>query len=177
MPPTFPPARRSSRGYDEGEVDAFVARLAPVLDGVDGVDPVTARQVRTVLFRRVVVGRRGYDADAVDAYLAGAVDTLAAHEGPERPPSAPADPAPLRLALAEFRPRRSRLGRGYLPEEVDAFLGRIDRALAAGEPLGADVAAAASFRVVVGGYDTDAVDDLLDRLEGELRLSGRPGAP
>lgn len=177
MPPTFPPARRSSRGYHEGDVDAFVARLGPVLDGVDGAGPVTARQVRTALFRRVVVDRRGYDADAVDAYLADAAETLAVREGPDRTPAAPTDPGPLRLVLAEFRPRRARLGRGYLSEEVDAFVGRLDLALANGEPVGAEVAAEASFRVVVGGYDTDAVDDLLDRLERELRLSGKPGAP
>jgi DivIVA domain-containing protein len=166
--PVFPPARRSARGYDEHEVDAFVARLAPVLAGVPGVLPVTARQVRTALFRRVPVGRRGYDAGAVDVYLLRAAAILGAREGRAGAPVPPADPRALQAVLAEFRPKKTRLGRGYLPEEVDAFLGRLDRALAAGEPLGPDVAAGASFRLVVGGYDTSGVDDLLDRLEGLL---------
>jgi DivIVA domain-containing protein len=169
----FPQARWSSRGYDEQDVDNFVARLAPALRGEDGAEPVTARQVRTALFRRVPVGRRGYDAEAVDGYLAEAADLLTEREGPDAAPAAVADPGPLRAVLAGFRPKRVRLGRGYLPEEVDAFLTRLDRALAAGEPVGADVAAEAAFRLVVGGYDTFAVDDLLDRLEGLLR---RPGA-
>jgi DivIVA domain-containing protein len=161
--PEFRPARLSSRGYDEGEVDAFVARLAPVLDGQPGAAPVTAREVRAALFRRVPVGRRGYDPEAVDAYLADAADALAAREH-----RGPVDSAALRETLAGFRPRRSRLGRGYLPEEVDAFVGRLDRALAAGERPGPEVAAGAAFRVVVGGYDMGGVDDLLDRVEEHL---------
>jgi DivIVA domain-containing protein len=172
--PAFAQARWSSRGYDEQDVDRFVARLVPALRGEAGAEPVTARQVRTALFRRVPVGRRGYDADAVDSYLAEAADILTEREGPEAAPAALVDPGPLRAALVGFRPKRARLGRGYLPEEVDAFLARVDRALAAGEPVSADVAAEASFRLVVGGYDTGGVDDLLDRLEGLLRRPG-PG--
>jgi DivIVA domain-containing protein len=167
--PVFPPARRSARGYDEHDVDAFVRRLAPALAADPAAEPVTARQVRTALFRRVPVGRRGYDADAVDVYLARAAGVLSAREGPAGPPVPPADTAPLRAALAAFRPKRARLGRGYLPEEVDAFLGRLDRALAGGEPLSPDVVAEVSFRLVMAGYATAGVDELLDRLEGLLR--------
>ncbi|HEV7826002.1 MAG TPA: DivIVA domain-containing protein [Mycobacteriales bacterium] len=163
--PEFPSARRSWRGYDEGDVDAFVARVAPVLGDEPGAEPVTARQVRTALFRRVPMGRRGYDAAAVDTYLAGAAQVLTAREPGPGPPG---DPAELRPGLAAFRPRRVRLGRGYLPEEVDAFLGRLDRVLAAGERPGPEVVAEAAFRVVVGGYDMDAVDELLDRVEDHL---------
>jgi DivIVA domain-containing protein len=163
--PPFPPARRSSRGYDESDVDAFVARLTAALDPARDAAAVTARQVRGALFRRVPVGRRGYDAEAVDTYLERAAEILAEREPPT---PAPADPARLRRALAEFRPRRARLGRGYLPEEVDGFLARLDRSLAAGALVAPDAVAGAAFRVVLGGYDMTAVDDLLDDLEGLL---------
>jgi DivIVA domain-containing protein len=166
--PSFPPARRLSRGYDEDDVDAFVTRLTATLDAAPDAEPVTARQVRTALFRRVPVGRRGYDAEAVDTYLERAAGILAERE--PRPP-VPADPARLRRLLAEFRPHRVRLGRGYLPEEVDGFLARLDGSLAAGTVVAPDAVAGAAFRVVLGGYDMTGVDDLLDRLEG---LLGRP---
>jgi DivIVA domain-containing protein len=147
------------------DVDAFVARLAPALDAVPGADPLTARQVRAALFRRVPVGRCGYDAEAVDVYLEGAAGILA---GRETPASAPADPAVLRGVLAEFRPRRARLARGYLPEEVDGFLAALDRSLAGGTAVAPGAVGGAAFRVVLGGYDMTGVDDLLDRLEGLL---------
>jgi DivIVA domain-containing protein len=162
------------RGYDERDVDAFVARLAPALAAAPDAGPLTARQVRGALFRRVPVGRRGYDAEAVDAYLEQAAEILAGREARHAAaragegPAAPADPAPLRSVLAEFRPRRARLGRGYLPEEVDGFLTRLDRSLADGVAVGPDAVAGAAFRVVLGGYDMAGVDDLLDRLEGLL---------
>jgi DivIVA domain-containing protein len=162
----FPPARRSSRGYDEADVDAFLARLTPALEEAPDAGRLTARQVRAALFRRVPVGRRGYDADAVDTYLDRAAAILAGRET-----SADADPARLRRALAEFRPRRARFGRGYLPEEVDAFLARLDRSLADGAVVAPDAVAGAAFRVVLGGYDMAGVDDLLDQVEG---LLGRP---
>ncbi|WHT20721.1 DivIVA domain-containing protein [Crossiella sp. CA-258035] len=63
------------RGYDEGEVDAFLDRVEATLRGADSV---TARQVDEVTFSKPPLGRRGYNVDEVDAFLDQVVVTLSA---------------------------------------------------------------------------------------------------
>ncbi|MGO1049563.1 MULTISPECIES: DivIVA domain-containing protein [unclassified Crossiella] len=61
------------RGYDEGEVDAFLDRVEATLLGKDSV---TARDVDEVTFSKPPLGRRGYNVDEVDAFLDQVVATL-----------------------------------------------------------------------------------------------------
>jgi DivIVA domain-containing protein len=154
------------------EVDAFVALVGRTLAHVPDSEPVTARQVRHVVFSRAPLGRRGYDEQDVDAYLATAERLLDEREGRTAEPGSPvqpADPWGLRRTLAEARPRRLRLRRGYLPEEVDAFLARIGRSVATGEAISPAALTDVAFRIVVGGYDEREVDALIDRLSEQLR--------
>jgi DivIVA domain-containing protein len=70
----FPRTGPLRRGYDPGEVDAFLARVGAVLDGsASPGERLSVEDVRCVVFR----GRRGgYDEDAVDDYLDTVVDLL-----------------------------------------------------------------------------------------------------
>lgn len=65
-------------------------------------------------------------------------------------------------------PRVSRLARGYRPDQVDAFIGRVE----AGVQTAVQVRTA-GFDLVRGGYDVGAVDSRLDALEDELASSER----
>jgi len=57
------------RGYDEGEVDDFLRRVADTLAQPPGSGRVTAADVHDVAFRKPRLGSRGYDEDEVDAFL------------------------------------------------------------------------------------------------------------
>lgn len=56
------------RGYDPRQVDQFVHRVVDTLRGTSAV-PVTARDLVTAKFRRVMPLARGYACADVDAYL------------------------------------------------------------------------------------------------------------
>src|SRR5437016_696953 len=58
------------RGYDEGEVDDFLRRVADTLAMAPGGARVTSADVHDVAFRKPRLGSsRGYDEDEVDAFL------------------------------------------------------------------------------------------------------------
>lgn len=77
--------------------------------------------------------------------------------------------AAMTMAQQSFRRVRG-LGKGYDVAQVDTFLTRA---------LGGGVTAAqvrgVGFDLVRGGYEVDAVDEALDRLEDELAASERRG--
>lgn len=56
------------RGYNEGEVDAFLEVIEAALRDL-AASTLTSRQVREVAFGKPRIGRRGYDEDEVDAFL------------------------------------------------------------------------------------------------------------
>lgn len=56
------------RGYNVQQVDAFLSRIEQTLSG-DADRPVTARDLVTASFRRVLPLRRGYLRTEVDAFL------------------------------------------------------------------------------------------------------------
>lgn len=68
-------------------------------------------------------------------------------------------------------PRASRLTRGYQPGQVDAFFTR-----ALGHRISAAQARTVGFDLVLGGYEVEAVDRALDRVEDELARSERERA-
>lgn len=65
--------------------------------------------------------------------------------------------------LVQSFDRVSRLARGYRPEQVDAFLARVE-----GLEVDAAQVRTAGFDLVRGGYRIEVVDDALDRVEDEL---------
>lgn len=64
----FVPSRLARRGYDRRQVDAFVRRVEQTLLGVAAA-PVTARELVTARFRRVLPLSLGYRCEDVDAFL------------------------------------------------------------------------------------------------------------
>jgi DivIVA domain-containing protein len=62
------------RGYNEQEVDDFVAQVVARLDGRGGV---TAADVHTVAFSKPPLFKRGYNTDEVDAFLQRAEEAIA----------------------------------------------------------------------------------------------------
>src|SRR5262245_1105327 len=56
------------RGYNEDQVDAFLARVEAALRDPAG-GQLTAEQVHSVAFSKPPIGMRGYHEDEVDAFL------------------------------------------------------------------------------------------------------------
>ncbi|SDD03802.1 DivIVA domain-containing protein [Actinokineospora iranica] len=137
-----------SPGYDERQVDAFLARVAAALRGGDALTPA---DVWDVVFAESPPGHYGYRASDVDAFLE---EVAAALPGAPRPD--PADhprfpPAP---------PDR----RGYAADEVDAFVTRIHAALRGADPLTAAEVTEVVFAAPPPegrGYRESSVDDFL----------------
>ncbi|GAA2381757.1 hypothetical protein Cme02nite_52500 [Catellatospora methionotrophica] len=71
-PPAFRRAIPFTRGYDPAQVDALVARIAPVLAGGVGITSAEIEEADLPLVRR------GYDVERVDAYLDAVVIRLRA---------------------------------------------------------------------------------------------------
>jgi DivIVA domain-containing protein len=68
-------------GYDPGQVDALLERIAARLDG-DG--EISAEDIRTAKFSRPRPFVRGYDPDQVDQLLGDAITTLAGADTAEQ---------------------------------------------------------------------------------------------
>jgi len=68
-------------------------------------------------------------------------------------------------------PRASRLAKGYQVGQVDAFFTRV-----LGERVGAAEVRTVGFDLVRGGYQIEAVDETLDRVEDDLARAERERA-
>src|SRR5919201_1000859 len=127
------------RGYDEGEVDAFLRRVAETLAQPPGPGQVTAAEVHDVAFRKPRLGSRGYDEDEVDAFLDLVEGELRWRSSPEgrrelaAPPPAgqPQSNRVRAVAVAVLHDR----GRMLATENADPETGRTVY-----RPPGADVA-------------------------------------
>jgi DivIVA domain-containing protein len=62
------------RGYNEDDVDAFVAQVVARLEGRCGL---TADDIHHVVFSKPALFKRGYNEDEVDAFLDDAEATIA----------------------------------------------------------------------------------------------------
>jgi DivIVA domain-containing protein len=62
------------RGYNEDDVDAFVAQVVARLEGLGGL---TADDIHHVVFSKPALFKRGYNEDEVDAFLDDAEATIA----------------------------------------------------------------------------------------------------
>jgi DivIVA domain-containing protein len=125
---------------------------------------------------------RAYDMAAVDAALSAEVDRLRALAdaglGADPPPASPpgaqvaaaAPPGPGPVPSPGRRFRVTRMGPGYVIEDVDAFMSRVDAGLVtAGE---VDKVEFGSTRLAPGYREQD-VDEALDRVVADLRSRGR----
>ncbi|GAB2699519.1 DivIVA domain-containing protein [Thalassiella azotivora] len=185
-------ATRFREGYDQEDVDAFLDRLAGVLEALEeGREPAERLSPEGVLDERFTATkfRDGYDQDEVDDFLDRAVETLRAQGagdvvtgpgGARRADVPPVEPVTAR-EVRTARLGRSRWREGYAIAEVDAFLRRVVTALTdleAGRSerrMTVDDVRSVRFSAtrLREGYVQDEVDDLLERVVRTLE----PPAP
>ncbi len=75
------------------------------------------------------------------------------------------------MPVQQSFPRASRLAKGYRVGQVDAFFTRV-----LGERVGAADVRTVGFDLVRGGYQIEAVDETLDRVEDDLARAERERA-
>lgn len=177
----FPRVSWRRKGYSPKQVEALL-RLIEATLLANGSGPVTAGDIRRAGFELV---RGGYEVTVVDAALdAFEEEVLAATAGAVGPGGSLAATWELETLRRQLRtpagvrfPRVPRRRRGHDTIEVDAFLDRIGSLLDAAAEVAVGELRAANFRARRGGYDQDAVDDLLDRLIQLILVSriDRPG--
>ena len=151
-------------GYDEKEVDDFLAVIAEALAGRSTLSP---HEVRNVIFTKAQSARHGYDAHQVDIFLNRVEWQLK---------SGLAAPTQLHTGADLLAIRIPRTPRGYRINEVDAFLSRAAAALDSHGPMTAREVYQTKFSSTSGlhlGYRMTNVDALLEILEQELRSRGR----
>lgn len=157
---SFPRGRRD-KGYDPAQVDAFLIRIADALSGRSALHP---DEVRRVVFHEVP---GGYDQRSVDDFLTRMEWQLRAGLVP---------PTGLRTGADLLAVKIPRSANGYDRGEVDAFLARAAATLDGRGRMTATEVRHTRFSTTSGlrrGYQTRAVDALLDELEQELRFRGR----
>lgn len=157
---SFPRGRRG-KGYDPAQVDAFLIRIADALSGRAKLHP---DEVRRVIFHEVP---GGYDQRSVDDFLARMEWQLRAGLVP---------PTGLRTGADVLAVKIPRSANGYDRGEVDAFLARAAASLDGRGRMTSTEVRHTRFSTTSGlrrGYQTRAVDALLDELEQELRFRGR----
>lgn len=178
---TFPTTKRSRRGYDADEVDAFLAQARRAYDGVPG-ERLRASDIRTAAFGMT---RGGYDPGSVDAALERLEDAFAARERDEvRARDGEARwYSDARTAAKSILGRLHRvdgarfdrvgaLTQGYSRKEVDRFASRLRRYFEDGKPMSVDEVRTVVFRPQRGGYREAQVDSMLDAVT-EVMLAVR----
>jgi DivIVA domain-containing protein len=166
----FPTVEARRRGYDPGQVDAFLSRARDVFDGRAGGLP--AADIRRTAFD---LRKGGYDPAAVDAALERLEDVFAERERAnarrelgEREWFGRARELAQVIVNRLNRPDKHRFRRtspftlGYSIREVDRFSGRLIRYFSEGLPISVDEVRTATFRPQLGGYSEAQVDLLLD---------------
>ncbi|MBW4719132.1 DivIVA domain-containing protein [Saccharothrix obliqua] len=155
------PRRRGGKGYDPAQVDAFLLKIADALAGRSRMHP---DEVRQVVFHELP---GGYDQRLVDEFLSRMEWQLRAGLVP---------PTGLRTGEDLLAVKLPRASNGYDRGEVEAFLARAAAALDGRGRMTAAEVRHTRFSTTSGlrrGYQTRAVDALLDEVEQELRFRGR----
>jgi DivIVA domain-containing protein len=145
---------------------------------IDGSDSLTADEVRTVVFAKPPMGKRGYDEGEVDALLDIAASMLRerADGGGNEPLTTashvrqePLSGYQIRQAILPDSPIGAR---GYDKRQVDEYLERLATTLdRSGMSLPADQEHRGSFELtnrLRRGYRVEEVDALLERVAAEL---------
>lgn len=169
---TFPLAPTGQRGYDESEVDAFLAEARAAYAAAPGEGGVDSARIRRTAF---AMTKGGYSTAHVDAALERLEDAFASRER-ERARTTRGDDSWLgdaRSTAEEIvarldRPQGHRFDRvsiftpGYHRGDVDRLARRLQGYFSDGRALSIDDVRGAVFRPQRGGYREAQVDLVLD---------------
>lgn len=176
---TFKSASKRTLGYNQAQVDDFVARArAQFADPSSAV--VAADAVRSIEFDLV---KGGYLIEPVDAAIERLEETFAAREILKQKVDAGAYALDDRLARVTDlvrgrigRPKGKKFSntgwllRGYSRKQVDALCERIARHLDSGAQLSAAEVRRSIFQAKRGGYAESQVDAFIDRVIEVLQI-------
>ncbi|MDX8034770.1 DivIVA domain-containing protein [Lentzea sp. BCCO 10_0856] len=162
----FHKPRPGTRGYHEGQIDAFLDRIENTLRGRDNL---TAQQVQDAVFGETAPGTFGYDEEDVDTFLDLVVLMFETAPPPVRP-LPPTTQLPQQQQRPQQRspqpPQRPQRQQQQQPVQQPATPKSVD------EPkiTAADIRKIAFHRPPRGrrGYQESQVDAFLDRIEATL---------
>lgn len=176
---SFPLAQPDKPGYDQQQVDAFVA-LARRQYADATQEILTANQLRNTEFDLV---HGGYDLLAVDAALDRLEDAFASREIQRQKLFRGDFAVQDRLArITEIvigrldRPKRKKFSnvgwllRGYDRKQVDLLCAQIEQHLKSGSKINLNVVRRAIFQSKRGGYLESQVDAFIDRVVEILQI-------
>ncbi|SDO80142.1 DivIVA domain-containing protein [Lentzea jiangxiensis] len=171
----FHKPRPGTRGYHEGQIDAFLDRIENTLRGRDNL---TAQQVQDAVFGETAPGTFGYDSEDVDTFLDLVVLMFETAPPPQAPPTtqlpqqqqrpqqrrSQPDPRPGQQPRSQQRAQQPSAPRP--PAQQPA----LQKAIDAPGLTAADIRNVAFHRPPRGrrGYQESQVDAFLDRIEATL---------
>ncbi|MFD5826937.1 DivIVA domain-containing protein [Lentzea sp. NPDC060358] len=162
----FHKPRPGTRGYHEGQIDAFLDRIEATLRGRDNL---TAGQVQDAVFGESAPGTFGYDQEDVDTFL----DLVVLMFETAPPPRKAVPPAPVTTQLPrqqqgpqQRRPQPPQRPQQQAPVQRPAAPASVDSP----KLTAADIRTIAFHRPPRGrrGYQESQVDAFLDRIEATL---------
>ncbi len=176
---SFPAAKPNQAGYEQSEVDAFIASAREQFLHPDARN-LTALDLRRTEF---TIRKGGYSVSAVDAAIDRLEDAFADRELKAKMALGGHHSLVTRaIAIKELlrgrlnRPKGRRFKntglilRGYDRKQVDAFLASVAAHLDSGQTLNLDSVRRAVFRVKRGGYAESQVDAFIDRVIELLQI-------
>ncbi|WP_414675463.1 DivIVA domain-containing protein [Lentzea sp.] len=159
----FHKPRPGTRGYHEGQIDAFLDRIEATLRGRDNL---TAGQVQDAVFGESAPGTFGYDQEDVDTFL-----DLVVLMFETAPPPRQAPPVTTQLPRQQQGPQQRRPQPPQRPQQ-QAPVQRPAAPASVDSPklTAADIRNVAFHRPPRGrrGYQESQVDAFLDRIEATL---------
>ncbi|SMD23725.1 DivIVA domain-containing protein [Lentzea albidocapillata] len=162
----FHKPRPGTRGYHEGQIDAFLDRIEQTLRGRDNL---TAQQVQDAVFGETAPGTFGYDEEDVDTFL----DLVVLMFETAPPPRNPGPPT-TQLPQQQQRPQQRRPQPEPRPQQHQqlppAQQPALQKAIDSPKLTAADIRNIAFHRPPRGrrGYQESQVDAFLDRIEATL---------
>lgn len=176
---SFPLATPDKPGYDQAQVDAFIA-LARNQFAASTLEVLTSNQLRNTEFDLV---HGGYDIIAVDTAMDRLEDTFSAREISRQKQFRGEHALQDRLTrIIEIvngrlvRPRRNKFSsvgfllRGYDRKQVDQLCNQVAIHLSSGAPLQLNSVRRAIFKAKRGGYVESQVDAFIDRVVEILQI-------
>jgi DivIVA domain-containing protein len=167
----FPPSPPGVPGYDQDAVDTFLDVARRVYEAGEG--NLTSSGIRQTVFP--LVGKGGYDTDAVDQALWRLEEAFAKREreGHTKEVGETDYYRAIRQQAQDIldrvaRPQKHKFRRadllhhGYHPADVDHFCQRLVAYFQGQEPLSVATVRNQKFRTILGGYDEVQVDRVLD---------------
>jgi DivIVA domain-containing protein len=158
----FHKPRPGTRGYHEGQIDAFLDRIENTLRGKDNL---TAQQIQDAVFGETAPGTFGYDEEDVDTFL-----DLVVLMFETAPPPRPAPPT-TQLPQQQQRPQQRRPQPPPRPQQQPPVQQpATPRSVESPKLTAADIRNVAFHRPPRGrrGYQESQVDAFLDRIEATL---------